>query len=89
MILPRVWRATSLTTHPKLRSGEYFEERLLVDGATPGSGETWNLAQVKPGALGSNWILAGGLTPDNVSSAISAAAPWGLTFPAAWNAPPE
>lgn len=77
-ILPRVWRATSLATHPELQSGEYFEEHLLVDGARPGSGETWDLAQLKPEALGTEWILAGGLTPENVSAAISASSPWGV-----------
>ncbi|QIK61877.1 phosphoribosylanthranilate isomerase [Leucobacter viscericola] len=77
-ILPRVWRATSLATHPELQSGEYSEEHLLVDGAQPGSGETWDLARVKPGALGAEWILAGGLTPENVSAAISATSPWGV-----------
>lgn len=77
-ILPRVWRATSLSAHPTLHQGEYSEERLLVDGAQPGSGETWDLAQLESGSLSEGWILAGGLTPENVSAAISAASPWGV-----------
>lgn len=78
LIFPRVWRATSLATHPGLTSGEYQEERLLVDGANPGSGVAWDHTLLKNGTLGQHWILAGGLTPENVSTAIGDAQPWGV-----------
>lgn len=42
-LIPRVWRATSLTQVPELRAGEMGEEHLLLDGVSPGSGETWDL----------------------------------------------
>lgn len=77
-VLPRVWRAASLAHFPELRAGEFGEERLLVDGAVPGSGETWDLSQLEPVRLGSSWLLAGGLTPANVAAAIDAARPGGV-----------
>lgn len=77
-ILPRLWRATSLGTHPAVRLGEYREERLLVDGATPGSGVAWDLSLLQSNSLGEGWILAGGLTPANVAAAILESHPWGV-----------
>ncbi|MFT4233370.1 MAG: phosphoribosylanthranilate isomerase [Leucobacter sp.] len=82
-LIPRVWRATSLERDPGLRADEFGEERLLVDGAVPGSGETWDLAALRSGTaardrLGDRWLLAGGLDPGNVSSAIAATRPGGV-----------
>jgi phosphoribosylanthranilate isomerase len=82
-LIPRLWRATSLARHPDLRAGEFGEERLLVDGAVPGSGETWDLSLLGPAGparrrLGDGWLLAGGLDPQNVSAAIAATRPWGV-----------
>ncbi|MEJ6489250.1 phosphoribosylanthranilate isomerase [Leucobacter sp. USCH14] len=82
-LLPRVWRATSLAQFPGLSAGELREERLLLDGATPGSGTTWDLSPLGADPelrrrIGSDWLLAGGLTPDNVADAISIARPGGV-----------
>lgn len=76
--IPRVWRATSLASNPRLRAGEFGEERLLVDGTRPGSGEPWDFDTISPNALGNGWILAGGLTPKNVAAAIAQTGCWGV-----------
>lgn len=75
---PRVWRAASLATTPDLRAGAYGEERLLVDGAAAGSGEVWDLGLIAGAELGDDWLLAGGLDPENVAPAIRAALPGGV-----------
>lgn len=77
-IVPRVWRASSLANEPHLTAGAYGEEHLLVDGARPGSGETWDVSEASQGALGDSWILAGGLTPENVAESITASQCWGV-----------
>lgn len=77
-ILPRVWRATSLARHPDLRAAELGEERLLLDAATPGSGDAWDTRALDRARVGDAWILAGGLSPDNVAAAILDTDPWGV-----------
>src|SRR5690606_12466851 len=59
----------------------FGEHMLLVDAPNPGSGEVWDYAAMLGLTLsdvGGRWLLAGGLTPDNVASAIAAATPWGV-----------
>lgn len=59
------------------RVSEYEPDALLLDAATPGSGEVfdWSMAEVPDGI---RLILAGGLTPENVAAAIAAVHPWGV-----------
>lgn len=56
---------------------EYKADALLLDAATPGSGQVfdWSMAEVPDGI---RLILAGGLTPANVARAIAAVHPWGV-----------
>jgi phosphoribosylanthranilate isomerase len=51
---------------------------ILLDAATPGSGQLfdWSLAGEVP--EGKRLILAGGLDPENVTEAVKAVAPWGV-----------
>ncbi|MFE9256739.1 phosphoribosylanthranilate isomerase [Streptomyces sp. NPDC006879] len=58
--------------------GERGEDILLLDAPVPGAGELWDWEGKRLPPAGSRWLLAGGLTPDNVAHAVQAARPWGL-----------
>lgn len=78
LTIPRVWRATSLAAEPEVQAGMYGEEHLLIDSPRPGSGEGWDLSRVPAGILGSSWILAGGLDPQNVAATAVTSQCWGV-----------
>ncbi|MFD4295025.1 phosphoribosylanthranilate isomerase [Rhodococcus sp. NPDC058532] len=50
---------------------------LLVDGAVAGAGVTWDWRDRSALPTG-RWILAGGLTPDNVARAVRTSGAWGV-----------
>lgn len=77
-IFPRLWRATSLRHDPAPRSGSHGEELLLLDAPKPGGGSTWDLSELEAVRPQGRWLLAGGLTPENVGAAIAQAQPWGV-----------
>jgi len=77
-IFPRLWRATSLKHDPAPVSGSHGEELLLLDAPRPGAGRTWDLSALVDVRPSGRWLLAGGLTPDNVGQAIGVAAPSGV-----------
>jgi phosphoribosylanthranilate isomerase len=56
----------------------YGADIVLIDSHAPGSGEVfdWSLAEGAP--VGRRFVLAGGLTPDNVAEAIERVRPWGV-----------
>jgi len=60
------------------RADQFGTDFVLVDAATPGSGAMfdWSLADEVP--AGPRLILAGGLNPDNVASAVKQVRPWGV-----------
>ena len=59
------------------RAFDYGADAILLDGATPGSGQIfdWSLAEAPDGV---RVILAGGLTAGNVAQAIAQVHPWGV-----------
>lgn len=50
----------------------------LYEGAVSGSGRTVDWSRAEAAARGGSMILAGGLDPDNVGTAIRAVRPWGV-----------
>lgn len=59
---------------------DWGEDVLLIDAAVPGSGETWDYASMADVTelQGRSWLLAGGLSPDNVREAAAASGAWGV-----------
>ncbi len=60
------------------RADDFGADAILVDSHAPGSGEVfdWSLAEGAP--INRLVILAGGLTPENVTEAITTVRPWGV-----------
>jgi phosphoribosylanthranilate isomerase len=60
------------------RAADYHVDAIMADAAEPGSGQVfdWSLAENLP--LDKKVVLAGGLTPDNVTEAIARVHPWGV-----------
>jgi phosphoribosylanthranilate isomerase len=53
-------------------------DMLLVDAPRAGSGVEWDYTVMAERGMTRRWLLAGGLTPANVASAIAVATPWGV-----------
>ncbi|MGE0877888.1 MAG: phosphoribosylanthranilate isomerase [Acidimicrobiia bacterium] len=60
------------------RAGEYGADIVLVDSASPGSGQLFDWRLVDGAPPGMKLLLAGGLAPDNVAEAIRVVRPWGV-----------
>ncbi|MEI2706457.1 MAG: phosphoribosylanthranilate isomerase [Ilumatobacteraceae bacterium] len=60
------------------RADKFGTEMVLVDAPSPGSGQLfdWNMLDDVPEVP--RLILAGGLTPDNVATAVERVRPWGV-----------
>ena len=60
------------------RADEFGTDLVLVDAPTPGSGTVFDWALLADLPEGPRYILAGGLTPDNVGVAVARGRPWGV-----------
>lgn len=75
-----LWKAVSVGNENDLEALDQWRvDRLLIDAAPPedadnpgGNGETMDWSLLEGFEPGVPWILAGGLTPDNVEAAITA-----------------
>lgn len=75
-----LWRAISIGSENDLEELDQWRvDRLLIDAAPPdgsnipgGNGETMDWSLLEGFEPGVPWILAGGLTPENVEAAITA-----------------
>ncbi|UCM89968.1 phosphoribosylanthranilate isomerase [Streptomyces marincola] len=63
---------------PVPRCGHMGEDILLIDAPTPGAGVPWDWTREAFRSPGGQWLLAGGLTPDNVAEAVETTRPWGV-----------
>ena len=73
-----VIKAVAAGTPDAANADTFGTDMVMVDAATPGSGKLfdWDLLDDLP--VGPRYILAGGLTPENVADAIARGRPWGV-----------
>ena len=73
-----VIKAVTAGTRDAARADQFGTDLILVDAATPGSGQVfdWGLFAELP--EGPRYILAGGLDPENVALAVRRVEPWGV-----------
>ncbi|MFE0104612.1 phosphoribosylanthranilate isomerase [Streptomyces sp. NPDC059009] len=62
----------------RARRGELDEDLLLLDAPAPGTGRAWDWAAPDFTPPEGRWLLAGGLTPENVREAVRCTEPWGV-----------
>jgi phosphoribosylanthranilate isomerase len=60
------------------RAGEHGADVIMVDSADPGSGTVFDWGLVDEAPQDARILLAGGLTPENVATAIYRVEPWGV-----------
>jgi phosphoribosylanthranilate isomerase len=60
------------------RTREFGTDLILVDAPSPGSGQLFDWSLIGEVAEGPRLILAGGLDPDNVATAVAKVQPWGV-----------
>lgn len=73
-----VIKAVVAGTRDAARADQFGTDLIMVDAKTPGSGSVFDWALIDDLPGGPRYILAGGLTPDNVGAAVARALPWGV-----------
>jgi phosphoribosylanthranilate isomerase len=60
------------------RADDHGADVIMIDSATPGSGTVFDWGLVDDAPQDAKILLAGGLTPENVATAIYRVEPWGV-----------
>jgi phosphoribosylanthranilate isomerase len=60
------------------RANEHQADVIMIDSASPGSGTVFDWGLVDDAPQDAKILLAGGLTPENVATAIYRVEPWGV-----------
>ena len=60
------------------RADEHGADVIMIDAVAPGSGTVFDWGLVDDAPQDSKILLAGGLTPENVATAIGRVEPWGV-----------
>lgn len=76
--IPNVIRAFSAGSPELKRLNEFGEIQLLLDSPQPGSGKPFDWSRLAGDPPSLPYILAGGLTPDNLGEAVAMLEPWGV-----------
>jgi phosphoribosylanthranilate isomerase len=76
--VPAVIRGVPAGSRAMLEHESFGKVRFLIDAPHPGSGETFDWSMLADHPIDREFILAGGLTPDNVVDAITMVHPWGV-----------
>jgi phosphoribosylanthranilate isomerase len=77
----RVVRAVSAAAYlaeDDERRAAYGEDALLLDAVEPGAGATFDGGPLRASPPARDWVLAGGLTPENVASLVEQLGPDGV-----------
>jgi phosphoribosylanthranilate isomerase len=76
--VPSVIRAVPAGSKAMVEHNAFGKVRFLIDAASPGSGETFDWEILSSNPIDRDFILAGGLNPENVVEAIRTVRPWGV-----------
>jgi phosphoribosylanthranilate isomerase len=60
------------------KAAEHRADAVLIDAPEPGSGTVFDWGLVDDAPLDARILLAGGLAPENVATAIARVKPWGV-----------
>lgn len=76
--VPMVIKAVAAGSEQAALAAEFVAPIILIDAVQPGGGEVFDWSLVKSMPEDKRLLLAGGLTPENVASAIEVVRPWGV-----------
>lgn len=76
--VPLVIKAFAAGDAEVAKAASYGVDAIMLDAPNPGSGEVFDWAFAAEVPVGNQVIIAGGLTPDNVATAVERTKPWGV-----------